>query len=87
MVNSKYIRLVFILFIGIFIFLHFDHSIAASPSAPVSSDTSKENSELAPLFWSVLFIGGSIAITLSYVSWRKYRGEVKKEKKKDESVD
>jgi formate/nitrite transporter FocA (FNT family) len=85
--SSRYIRLIFILFIGIFIFLHADHSIAASPSAPTSSNASTENLDLAPLLWSVLFIGGIIAVTLSYVSWRKYKGEVKKETKKDKSVD
>ncbi|MBM7598373.1 formate/nitrite transporter FocA (FNT family) [Virgibacillus halotolerans] len=85
--RCRYIRFFFILFIGIFIFLHTDHSIAASPTAPTSSETSTENTDLGPLLWSVLFIGGSIAITLSYVSWRKYRGEVKKGAKKDKSVD
>ena len=85
--SNKCIYLLLILFIGIFIFFYNGTSIAASPTAPETAKNSSENTDLAPLFWTVLFVGGSIAVTLSYVSWRKYKGEAKKETKKDKTVD
>ncbi|WP_156855872.1 sporulation protein YpjB [Oceanobacillus sp. AG] len=33
------------------------------------------NAELIPLLPALLIVGGFILITLSYVSWRKYKGE------------
>lgn len=36
---------------------------------------------LTPLYWLAGIIGGCIALTLSYVSWRKYKGQNKKRKK------
>lgn len=35
-----------------------------------------------PFIWPAIIIGGSIIITLIYVSWRKYKG-LKKERKRD----
>jgi len=34
-----------------------------------------------PLYWIAGIVGGCIALTLSYVSWRTYRGQHKKRKK------
>lgn len=90
MANSKgvYIRLFLIFIIGIFIFFHSGtFSVEASSAIQESADSSAKNSELAPLFWTVVFVGGSIAATLSYVSWRKYKGEQKEQMRKDKSVD
>ncbi|MFC4557372.1 sporulation protein YpjB [Virgibacillus kekensis] len=39
--------------------------------------------EMAPFYWMVIIVGGCIAATLTYVSWRKYRGEKKKQMNKD----
>ncbi|MFD2133278.1 sporulation protein YpjB [Pseudogracilibacillus auburnensis] len=36
---------------------------------------------IVPFYWLILIIGGIIMITLSYVSWRKYRGDKKRKKK------
>lgn len=36
-----------------------------------------------PFYWMIMLIGGIIIITLSYVSWRKYKGEKKSSKKRD----
>lgn len=44
---------------------------------------SEEKSEFAPFLWMVIIVGGSIMITLSYVSWRKYKGIVKNQRKKN----
>ena len=41
------------------------------------------NVELLPLFPALLIVGGFILITLSYVSWRKYKGEKEKAAKKE----
>lgn len=41
--------------------------------------------QLFPFIWIVLIIGGCIGITLTYVSWRKYRGE--KKNKQGKTVD
>jgi hypothetical protein len=48
------------------------------------------NAELVPLFPALLIVGGFIILTLSYVSWRKYKGEkekIEKKAKRDKLVD
>lgn len=34
--------------------------------------------EMQPLFWTIGIIGGCIAMTLIFVSWRKFKAEKKK---------
>lgn len=41
--------------------------------------TSSNNTDMIPFYWMVAIVGGCIAITLTYVSWRKYKGEKKRE--------
>ena len=38
---------------------------------------------IIPFYWMIMLIGGIIITTLSYVSWRKYIGQKKSEKKRD----
>lgn len=42
------------------------------------ANTSQSNESFAitmiPFYWLIMLIGGLILITLSYVSWRKYKG-------------
>ncbi|NBJ70506.1 MULTISPECIES: sporulation protein YpjB [Clostridia] len=45
----------------------------------------EQKGQLFPFIWIVLLVGGCIGITLTYVSWRKYRGE--KKNKQDKTVD
>lgn len=45
------------------------------------------NAELIPLLPALLIVGGFILITLSYVSWRKYKGEKSKAGNKKEGRD
>ena len=45
------------------------------------------NAELIPLLPALLIVGGFILITLSYVSWRKYKGEKAKAGKKKDGRD
>lgn len=47
---------------------------------------SQKSFDMTPFFWAVGIVGGCIAITLAYVSWKKYKAEEKK-KKKDTTVD
>lgn len=36
-----------------------------------------------PYYWMIVLIGGIIMLTLSYVGWKKYKAEEKKERKKN----
>ncbi|WP_339227987.1 sporulation protein YpjB [Oceanobacillus sp. FSL K6-2867] len=49
----------------------------------------EKQSGITPLIWAAIIIGGCITLTLSYVSWRKYRAEVKAKeaRNKDKLVD
>ncbi|MYL45275.1 hypothetical protein GLV94_06430 [Virgibacillus halodenitrificans] len=46
-----------------------------------------QSNGLGLLIWTVIIVGGCIGITLSYVSWRKYKGEKNKKMQKDDLVD
>src|SRR5699024_2206834 len=52
---------------------------------PVLAKTLEENpakgKEMIPFYWMILIVGSCIAVTLSYVSWRKYKGEQQRKKK------
>ncbi|BAC13728.1 sporulation protein YpjB [Oceanobacillus iheyensis] len=82
----RLIRLITTVFIGIFFFDV--HSTAASS---LSTNTIIYNGTILSSFTlGVLIVGGCIIGTLSYVSWRKYKAEVKGTKKartNDKSVD
>ena len=43
----------------------------------------KKNFDMVPFYWIIGIVGGCIAVTLSYVSWKKYKEEEKKQTKKD----
>lgn len=43
----------------------------------------KREDNLLPFYWLLLIVGGSIVCTLSYVSWRKYHGEKKEKRHRD----
>jgi len=40
-------------------------------------------SSIVPFYWMIMLIGGIIIITLSYVSWKKYKGDQKKRRNRD----
>lgn len=42
------------------------------------------NAELVPLLPALLIVGGFIILTLSYVSWRKYKGEKQNKQERKE---
>lgn len=51
--------------------------------ANVSSEYEDNAILLVPYYWLILIIGGLILITLSYVSWRKYKGTIKRRKNRE----
>lgn len=74
-------KLMIIMSMGIYTLLNFPVTAhAAGHSLLIATKT---NTEMAPFYWMVVIVGGCIAITLTYVSWRKYKGEKKKRIKKD----
>ncbi|WP_163969845.1 sporulation protein YpjB [Oceanobacillus halotolerans] len=73
-----------IVLIGIFFFIDMDNSVLAENNTPVvENPSSKKNNDMVPFYWLVIIVGGSIAVTLSYVGWRKYKGEQNRKAKKD----
>jgi len=42
--------------------------------ASVSENKEELSITMVPFYWLIMLIGGLILITLSYVSWRKYKG-------------
>lgn len=86
--NRHSLLLIFLLTAAIIFFINSGtYFVEANSIEPEVSDTAQKDSSVVPLVWTVLFVGGTIALTLSYVSWRKYKGEVKKQAKKDNMVD
>ncbi|AXI11154.1 hypothetical protein CV093_11105 [Oceanobacillus sp. 143] len=59
--------------------------VYANPQQTVA--VSENNSEWATFIYSSLIIAGLIISTLSYVSWRKYKGKRKREQNNDKMVD
>ncbi|SES80300.1 sporulation protein YpjB [Oceanobacillus limi] len=74
-----------IAFIGIVLFI--TSGLLIQNPVYAKGDSTKENTEMMPFYWMIFIVGGCIAITLTYVSWRKYRGEKKKGKKKGKMID
>lgn len=81
----NFIKRMLIAVIGIYISMHLSAPITASAhnSLPIAAKTNA-NAGMAPFYWMVGIVGGTIAITLIYVGWRKYRAE-KKKQTEDES--
>lgn len=69
------------LIICIFILIFPDITAADASLDSPPEDVNKRKSMFS-FFKTVIIIGGCIALTLSYVSWRKFKGEKNKRKKK-----
>ncbi|WP_226374312.1 sporulation protein YpjB [Virgibacillus alimentarius] len=76
------IQLLVIILVGIIIYFitNINPIEAAEQPPPEPATAPKKDSEMIPFYWMIIIVGGCIAFTLSYVSWRKYKGEEKKEK-------
>jgi len=48
------------------------------------SDLANKQADMSPFYWTLGIIGGCIAVTLAYVSWKKYRGEQHDQRKDQE---
>ncbi|RDW22059.1 sporulation protein YpjB [Oceanobacillus chungangensis] len=59
--------------------------VYANPQQTVA--VTENNLEWATFIYSSLIIAGLIISTLSYVSWRKYKGKLKREQNNDKMVD
>lgn len=81
---QKHVRLLIIILVGTNIILLF-HTMpveALEDNQPKSPPLEK-GIQMFPFYWVIIIVGGCIAITLTYVSWRKYKVEKKNEKSKN----
>ncbi|MBP1949578.1 sporulation protein YpjB [Virgibacillus litoralis] len=87
MKHSRELKLIFSTIIGVYIYFQFTTAITyAQQIIPVKNQfimSSNNNAEMMPFYWMVTIVGGCIAVTLTYVSWRKYKGEKKKQSERD----
>ncbi|MFD2209068.1 sporulation protein YpjB [Virgibacillus halophilus] len=52
-----------------------------------AAEAGSKGTQMSVFYWIICIVGGCIALTLTYVSWRKYEAEAKKKKNEDHSVD
>lgn len=87
MENKKYLHLsAFVMLIGILLFFQLGEYTVDAESVK-ESIISVNILEWTPMIWGIVIIAGSIGITLSYVSWRKYKGEQNTKKNRDKMID
>lgn len=82
---KKHIKRVILIVISIIISLNI--TLANPVMAKTVQDAQTKGKDMIPFYWMIFIVGSCIAVTLSYVSWRKYKGEQKKQQNKDKSVD
>lgn len=87
MKHSPLNKLIFSTVIGVYIYFQLTKTIIyAKQIIPVNNQfimSSNNNAEMIPFYWMVTIVGGCIAVTLTYVSWRKYKAEKKKQSERD----
>ncbi|WP_337020366.1 sporulation protein YpjB [Oceanobacillus massiliensis] len=81
------VRITAAVLIGILLYGQIGPIAVEASTAIAKGDVSKNQIVIAPFIWTAIIVGGSIIVTLSYVSWRKYKAEAKEVGKKDKSVD
>ncbi len=73
--------------IGVYIYFQLTKTISyAKQLIPINNPyimSSNNKADMIPFYWMVAIVGGCIAVTLTYVSWRKYKGEKKKQSDRD----
>ncbi|GEN85352.1 sporulation protein YpjB [Oceanobacillus sp. FSL W8-0428] len=83
--GEKLLRVMTIGILGMFCHVNVIHAASISPT-----DIYQNSLAPSPFILGVIIVGGCIIITLSYVSWKKYKGEQvgnKSVRKNDKSVD
>lgn len=71
------------IFIGIIEIL----SLSKNTKAEVKTETIQKSVDMIAFYWVLFVVGGFVALTLTYVSWRKYKGEKQKQQTNDKTVD
>ena len=74
MKKRTFLKVIIWLIIGIIFYFVMEAIIGEVVSAKIKGQA-KGDDEMFPFYWLLLIVGGIIASTLSYVSWRKYKGE------------
>ena len=83
--TKKHFKRVILIIINITVSINI---ILANPiMAKTIQDNQTKGKDMIPFYWMIFIVRSCIAVTLSYVSWRKYKGEQKKKRNKDKSVD
>lgn len=84
MVKNKEINIVIAFLIGVIMFMP-NGNVYYATNGQRKLDQVSLLSGFVPFLSLLILIGGSIIITLFYVSWRKYRGNKLREKIKKEN--
>lgn len=84
MKKRNVVKLMIWFIIGILCYFILELLISDNVTALIKTKE-KGNDHLFPFYWLMLIVGLIIVSTLSYVSWRKYKGE--KNEKKDSNND
>ncbi|HZW68857.1 MAG TPA: sporulation protein YpjB [Pseudogracilibacillus sp.] len=82
MMKKRWLCMVFIFFIGILVFFIIDGNISYAAEEHNKERPSFLVSGFVPFLSLIILIGGSITLTLTYVSWRKYRANKLSDKTK-----
>ncbi|MFD2760851.1 sporulation protein YpjB [Lentibacillus juripiscarius] len=77
------LRRMLIAAIGIYSFLLMNAPTIVSARQLYAATETAGDVKMIPFYWIVGIVGGSIAITLTYVGWKKYKGEEKKQSDDD----
>ncbi|WP_010095886.1 sporulation protein YpjB [Ornithinibacillus scapharcae] len=85
MKKTNIVKLIIWFIIGILCYLLMEFIIGDNVTALIKTEE-KGNDRLFPFYWLMLIVGLIIVSTLSYVSWRKYKGEKDEKKNHDNDV-
>jgi len=71
---------IIVLILGISAMVLFNFSNHEEPATQEAAYTFDNRFSMLPLYWITGIVGGCIAATLSYVSWKKYKAQRKRNK-------
>ncbi|GAA0444357.1 hypothetical protein GCM10008983_22170 [Lentibacillus halophilus] len=79
------VRCILIAVSGVYISLLLRTPLLVSAEHSYTASKAAGDVKMIPFYWIVGIVGGSIAITLTYVGWKKYKAEAKKQTDDDEN--
>lgn len=85
MKKSNIVKLIIWFIIGILCYFIIELLISDNVTALVKAEK-KGNNRMFPFYWLMLIVGLIIVSTLSYVSWRKYKGEKDPKRNSDNDI-